>query len=413
MRVLITGAGISGLAAARALLAAGHDVTVLERSPGLRDGGYAVVLWPNGTAILRGLGTDTAGAEQPLTGVAVRSSSGRPAMTVSTGGLEAAYGAPTIAITRRDLVARLADGVPEDRIRFSARVVRVTDGDGEVRVATEDGREFTGDLLIGADGVNSAVRAHVAGSEAEAGARPTGAATWQGLVPAPFPLDDRFTMYMGREGSIGMTPVSDGRVLWLIDLKQPAGEGHDDPARALPLLRRSYARWAPQVRRLLDALTEDDLALFPHRRHYPPLHWWKGRCVLIGDAAHAMPPILAQGVSQAMEDVAALANALADAERAAGPGGEPDLGAALTAYERARNKQAAKAGDGATGSIATSGPRTLLQTDTMMRLARLIPERAPTAMFEKIIAGIAHDPGGPKAYAAGDPEGTGSDTAAR
>ncbi|MFD0475200.1 FAD-dependent oxidoreductase [Nonomuraea thailandensis] len=182
MRVLIVGAGIAGVAAARGFLAAGHEVTVLERSPALRETGYAIMIWHNGTTVLRDLGVRMDGAGQRLDAVELRSSQGRRVMVMDLERLAADFGAPVISLPRRVLLDRLAEGLPAGIFRFGARFAKLHDDGRSVRAETEDGAQYTADLLIGADGVNSQVRTALFGPRP---ARPTGTATWQGLIKAP------------------------------------------------------------------------------------------------------------------------------------------------------------------------------------------------------------------------------------
>ncbi|MFC4057032.1 FAD-dependent oxidoreductase [Planomonospora corallina] len=387
MRVLIAGAGIAGLAAARGLLAAGHTVTVLERAPAPRDSGCALTLWSNGTAVLDDLGVRLDGAGQRLDALDVRSARGRPVMTVDTARLEAGSGFPVVVIPRRTLLARLAEGLPAGTVRFGARLTRLHDDGRSVRAGTEDGAEHSGDLLIGADGVNSQVRAALFGSGPGTDAPPTGTATWQGLVAAPFELGSRGLMFLGRRGAVGMSPAGGGLLQWLIDLRLRPGDGFDRPDRALAALRDRYGTWAPPVTGLLASLSDEDLELFPHRRHRAPFRWWRGRCALIGDAVHTMPPMLAQGAGQALEDVAALLRALAAADRTpgSGPASGPDPAAALRVYGRSRRRQAALASAAAARGIATSGPRTVFQSETVLRAASAMPGHLATWSFGRLI----------------------------
>src|SRR5262245_43624201 len=136
-------------------------------------------------AVLGDLGVRIDGAGQRIGAVDVRSAGGRPLMVLDAERLEARLGAPTMVIPRRSLLARLAEELPEDTVRFGARCARLDDDGRAVRVGTEDGTEYSGDLVIGADGIRSRVRTALFGSGPGTDAAPTGVATWQGLIPAP------------------------------------------------------------------------------------------------------------------------------------------------------------------------------------------------------------------------------------
>ncbi|MFC9937982.1 FAD-dependent oxidoreductase [Nocardiopsis alba] len=384
MHVLVAGAGIAGAAAALALGNQGHRIIVLERAPAARDGGCAIVLWSNGTAVLKDLGVDPTALGERIEAVDVYSARGRALMSVDTTRLETRFDAPVLGVPRRNLHRRLLRDLPEEILHYGARLTHVHEGEDHVRVRTSEGREYTADLLIGADGVNSAVRAALPGPLPEA--ETTGAATWQGLTSTlPLDLASRSRLYMGRRGGVGFNPAGRGRVQWLIDLRHTPDVDLNRPDRALPLLREHYAGWAEPVTTLLAHLTEHDLELFPHRRHRVGRRWGHGRVLLIGDAAHAMPPILAQGAGQALEDVSLLTRLLPTADLTTRAGRE----ALQHAYPRRRARQARLASTMATRGVATSGPRTLAQSEAALRGAALLPSGLPTRVFEGLMTSVS------------------------
>ena len=174
LRVLVVGAGVSGIAAARGLLRDGHDVTVFDQRPNGTAGGGAVTIWSNGATVLDQLGVDMTGAGQPLSAVQVMTSSGRPLTTVDLDTMVNRLGAPIRMVPRRVLLERLLAGFPTDRIQCRARAVSVIRTDAGVRVDLQDGSSVTGDLLIGADGLHSVVRDVVGAPPA----KPTGWCSW-------------------------------------------------------------------------------------------------------------------------------------------------------------------------------------------------------------------------------------------
>ena len=363
MRVLIAGAGISGLAAARGLRAAGHRVTVLERAGALRDAGGAIQLWANGATVLRDLGIDPAGLGTRLAGFEMRSSRGRRVLGMPGEDLEARLGAPSLCVARRDLAARLHEGLPEGTVRFGERFAGYRQEGSLVRVETEAGTSYTADLLIGADGMWSRVRSAVFGADS---AKPTGSATLQGLTSSGLDLGGRSVMLLGREGKAGFGPAGDGLVWWFFDVPwtpdRPSGS-------RLAFLRRRFGAWAWPVPELLDEITEDDVQAFPNHRHAIPRHWGKGRVVLIGDAMHGMPPFLAQGANQALEDVSLLLRLLAQEE------------GRLRQYGPLRRRRALLASSLATYGRLAEGPLTLLQSDQALRpMAALSDTRATAAL---------------------------------
>ncbi len=378
LRILVVGAGVGGISIARGLLRDGHDVTVFERRPDVAAGGGAVTIWSNGATVLTQLGVDMTGAGQLISAVQVGTSAGRPLANFDVTAVVNQLGAPVRMVPRRVLLERLLDGFPADRIRCNRCAVGVVSSPDGVRVDFDDGSFAEGDLLIGADGLHSVVR-NVLGAEP---AKPTGWCSWQGLVTLPDVPDKHIArIVVGEHGSVGLWPAGGSSMQWWFDL--PWSTDFVRPERPIEMIRSNFAGWTDSIDRLLATLTDDDLARspFPHFRHPIPRAPRQGPLTLLGDAAHTMPPTLAQGTNQVLLDTMVLCKALSELRNHSGPL-DRDLSNALRWYERTRHHKVKAVSWMASLQVSHSEP--------MLRPAALISDRFMTWALTTLLRATSH-----------------------
>lgn len=371
LRVLVVGAGVSGISVARGLLRDGHDVTVFDQRPQVTAGGGAVTIWSNGATVLEQLGVDMDGAGQLLSSVRVMTSSGRPLASLNLNTMVSRLGAPVRMVPRRVLLERLLEGFPAERIRRSSRAVGVVDTHDGVRVDFEDGSSANGDLLIGADGLHSVVRGVVGAQPA----KPTGWCSWQGLVTLSEVADPQVALMMiGEHGNLGLWPAGGCDVQWWFDL--PWSPDFVRPQRPIDMIRSHFTGWSDVVDQVLTTLTDDDLtpSPFPHFRHPIPAAG-RGALTLLGDAAHTMPPTLAQGTNQALLDAMVLCKALSDL-------GDGDISGALRWYENTRRRKVKAV------SLVTT--QQVSRSESVLRPAAMIPDRLVTWALTMFLSWVSH-----------------------
>ncbi|MGH2894388.1 MAG: FAD-dependent monooxygenase [Solirubrobacteraceae bacterium] len=314
-RVAIIGGGIGGLAAARALHRRGLEVTVYEAAPELLEIGAGVALGPNAMKVLRALDL-----EEAVRGVAGRYDrqlsrnwrTGRVISRTSQREQVELYGCASATVHRADLLDVLADSLPSGMVTLGLRCAGV-EPDGEVAVARfQDGSEVEADVIVGADGIHSVVRASLFGPDAP---RFTGKICYRSVVPVAAvegtPPSNDNAQWFGPHGTIVLYPVRGGALINVVCHYDDASYRHESWVTECDreeVLER-YAGWHESLLRIFAAgEVWYKWALYDRD---PIGHWTRERVTLLGYAAHPMLPYLGQGACQALEDGCLLAAALA------------------------------------------------------------------------------------------------------
>ncbi|MDF3282762.1 FAD-dependent monooxygenase [Gordonia sp. N1V] len=324
MRVIVVGAGIGGLAIAVGLRQAGVDVQLLERADRVRAHGSGLSLFGNGFRALDaiGIGDQVRAAAGPA-GVVNRSGTRRPDGSWLT---RMASTHDVRVIDRADLYRILLAAVPAGSIRAGARVVEV----GDTSVVLDTGEHLSADVIVGADGLRSAVRSSAFD---DPGVRDSGYGAWRAITTRPVATDTAGES-VGRGARFGIAPLADGRVYWFACVSSPPGSSPAGDA-AMEEVRRRFGHWHQPIEEILDATDPASVSYLPIEELAAPLaSFVSGRRVLIGDAAHAMTPNLGQGANLAIEGAATLATLLIAAAKH-----NNELPAVLARYDALRRRR--------------------------------------------------------------------------
>ncbi|WP_346008065.1 FAD-dependent monooxygenase [Janibacter terrae] len=347
MKIAIIGGGIGGLTLALALRKEGLDAVVHERTSQFGRVGADINLTPNAVRALDPLGV----------GEALRTDAARPRFRISRDGYtgeetsrlpmseaaEEAYGAPQLTIHRADLLDTLESAVGSEAVRLGHQLdcCEVTDAGVSLRFA--DGSTEEVDVVVGADGIHSAVRRSLLGDE-----HPefTGTVAYRAVLPtervAHLRDVDCFTKFWGKDRytQIVTFPLTRGKETFVFATEHRESwseESWTTPGR-IQDLRAAYADFHEDARALLDACDEVLISALYVRD--PLTSWGHGGATLLGDAAHPMMPFMAQGAGQAIEDAVVLARCLA-------AHGAPD---GLRRYETLRQERTAQIQVGSRGN---------------------------------------------------------------
>jgi 3-hydroxybenzoate 6-monooxygenase len=337
VRLLVAGGGIGGLSAALSLARRGFDVTVLERSAEFGEIGAGLQLAPNATRVLKSLGLlddvlDVGVMPDRLVLADATTHEELSALDVSR--FHEVYGAPYVVAHRGDVLSillRACAADPSIELITGKTVVRVSEPDDRtVEVECSDGSSYTGDVLIGADGLRSTVRTLIdrsdpvcSGYVAYRGAVPTetvGARSGSRDVVAFLGHGLHFVQYPLRSGSFY------NQVAVFRSERYFAGESEWGTPDELDA---AFASTSERIRTALQAI--DRGTNWPMYDREPLPHWAHGRSALLGDAAHPMLQYLAQGACQAIQDADCLGYSLAEATAA-----RRDVVDGFTEYQRHR-----------------------------------------------------------------------------
>lgn len=310
-KVLVVGGGLAGTATAILLAQEGVAVDLVEVKPDVTVIGSGITLQGNALRELRRLGVwpRAKAAGFPFDGLGLRAPDGTllaEIPDVRSGGedLPASMGMP------RPVLARILHdraAVAGAKIHFGITATRLDQDGTGVGVTFTDGSAGRYDVVIGADGIRSAVRGLIG---IELTPRPTGMGIWRAFGPRPASVTCTDLYYGGASYIAGYTPTGEDSLYAYIveDFQDHSGLSSEERLATMCRLAAAYHGPWDEIRSTLDDPSRVNYTRF--ETHVLPAPWHRGRVVLIGDAAHSCPPTLAQGGAQALEDAAVLAELL-------------------------------------------------------------------------------------------------------
>lgn len=304
--VLIVGAGIAGLALGRALSARGIAAEIIERTPAWTPAGTGIYLPANGVRALHslGLGDDMTSRSVRVIYQRILDSRGRLLAEIDLDGIWGAVG-PCVGMRRADLHALLLDGARGVPLRLGTTVTALTESRDSVTVVFDDGVQREYDVVVGADGVHSTIRRLAFGHTSP---RYVGYVSWRFLSEHTHGITN-WTVMLARGRAFLMVPVRGGLYCYADLTRDRTGTAAESD---IATLRSLFPDFAAPVGAILDRVVADAV-------HFAPIEEVTaepsatGRMVLIGDAAHATSPNMAQGACMALEDALVLSETLASA----------------------------------------------------------------------------------------------------
>jgi 2-polyprenyl-6-methoxyphenol hydroxylase-like FAD-dependent oxidoreductase len=332
MKALIVGGGIGGLSTAIGLRRYEVEAHVFERAKELGTPGGGLHVWSNAMQALQAAdvqGLDKLG--QVVERTQFRTWTGKEIADWPTGDLGRKVGAPTMGTTRPLLHRTLADSLPADIIHLDCECTSYEVRSDGVVARFANGREEHGDVLIGADGTNSVVRAQLHGPEP---AKYTGDTSWRTIIEDyshPMAPNDVLRLFWGPSSRIAFYCVGPKRLYFIGYLKTP--QGGTDPDGPKEAAKRVFGNYVAPWPEILEAADESRVIRTDIFDRDPIRRWGSGPVTLVGDAAHPMSPNLGQGACQSIEDGFVVARCLAHGD---------DPQAALRAYEKARRMRTAR-----------------------------------------------------------------------
>lgn len=361
LRVAIVGGGISGLALALSLCKHSHlNVQLFEAAPAFGEVGAGVSFGPNAVRAIVGLGLGEAYFQvadrtpQPWEDIWFEWRRGSDASYL---GATIAPGVGQSSVHRADFLDALVRHLPEGIAQFRKRATQIEQQGDELQVLFADGTEYRCDLLIGADGIKSALRSYVLEGQGLDHLEPrfSGTCAYRGMVDS-LQLREAFRikgidehlvdvpqMYLGLDGHILTFPVRKGRIVNVVaftsDRSQPEPTWPADAPWVREASQRemldAFAGWGDAPRALLECIPAPTLWALHDLPELPG--YVHGRVALIGDAAHAMLPHQGAGAGQGLEDAYFLARLLGDSRTETG--NLPEL---LGAYDDLRRPHACR-----------------------------------------------------------------------
>ncbi len=337
--IIVAGAGLGGLTLALCLARVGFRVTVLEQAKVLGEVGAGVQISANGARVLYHLGLADA-----LNRVAFRPESGemrhwQTGETLSSRPLgqasEQDFGFPYFHLHRADfhsiLATELRDVISVD-LHLDHKVTEFDQTETGVRVSTEGGANFSGDVLVGCDGIHSAIREQLFGPDAP---RFTGCVAWRATVPVdilpPGHVRPVASNWIGQGGHFVHYYVRRGELVNCVGVMERGAWQAESwsSAGAITEFINDFSGWHEDLQILMQAAENCfQWGLFDRD---PMPQWGDGRVTLLGDACHPMLPFMAQGAVMAIEDAYTLAQCLA--------ANESNLPGALSHYEALRKER--------------------------------------------------------------------------
>ncbi len=343
-RVAIAGGGLGGLAAAAFLHQAGIPAVVYEQARELREVGAGIMVPPNAARMLRRLGVLGAFSERAVqleTGWEFRRWQDGTVLSAQDLTAKSArlYGEHTYTVHRADLLDVIKRAVPAEAVRLGKRLDGFSASEAGVRLEFADGERAWADVLVGADGIHSVIRAALAESAPPAH---SGMCAFRALVPAAtapqYARRPAQAVWLGPGRHVVHYPVGAGEFVNVVAVAPAGGyatESWTATATVAEFLA-TFEGWDDRLTSLIKAASTPGRWALLIRQPLP--RWTWGPVTLLGDAAHPMLPFLGQGAAQAFEDAAVLASCLASGQR--------DPAQALRRYESARIGRASRVQEG-------------------------------------------------------------------